>query len=77
MLDILEAIIFEVTGKQGLTLDTDFIRDLELDSFDIVNIIGRFEERFEMDIPIRDIWNLNQVKDVIEYMKSRGLEDLV
>lgn len=44
MLEILEEIIYHVTGKSGLTMDTDFVKDLALNSFDIMNIICEFEE---------------------------------
>ena len=74
MLEILEEIINHVTGKSGLTMDTDFVKDLALNSFDIMNIICEFEERYDISIPTRDVWQLNQVKDVIAYMQERGLE---
>lgn len=74
MLEILEEIIYHVTGKSGLTMDTDFVKDLALNSFDIMNIICEFEERYDISIPTRDVWQLNQVKDVIAYMQERGLE---
>lgn len=39
MLEIIQKIIFEVTGKSEVTIDTDFVRDLELNSFDVMNIV--------------------------------------
>ena len=44
MLDIIKEIVYSVTGKKDLTLDTDFVKDLELNSFDIMNIICAFED---------------------------------
>lgn len=76
MIEIIQNIVYEVTGKTGITYDTDFIKDLELNSFDVMNIIAIFEERFDMDIPARDVWPLHQVKDVIEYMRIRGIEEV-
>ncbi len=73
MLELVQQIVYQVTGKTGITYDTDFIRDLELNSFDIVNIVCAFEERFDVNIPTRDVWQLHQVKDVIEYMKKKGV----
>ena len=63
-----------MTGKSGLTMDTDFVKDLALNSFDIMNIICEFEERYDISVPTRDVWQLKQVKDVIAYMQERGLE---
>lgn len=73
MFELLQEIVFQVTGRTGLTLDTDFIRDLELNSFDIMNIICAFEERFDAEIPNRDVWTLHTVRDVLRYIEEREL----
>ncbi|NCB91675.1 MAG: acyl carrier protein [Clostridia bacterium] len=72
MFDIIKEIVYEVTGKTSITYDTDFVQDLELNSFDIMNIICAFEDRFDVSIPTREVWHLRQVKDVMEYMKEKG-----
>ena len=72
MLEFFQDVIFQITGKSGVTLDTDFVQDLELNSFDIMNIIGAFEDHFDTTIPTRDVWQLHQVKDVIEYLSRKG-----
>ncbi len=73
MFEVIQDIVFEVTGIRNLTPDTDFIRDLALNSFDIVNIISAFERRFHIEVPVREIWHLNTVKDVLEYLEKKGL----
>ena len=75
MLEITRELIYQVTGKKNITLDTDFMKDLELTSFDIMNLVNAFEQRFDVSIPTRDVWQLRQVKDVLEYMRERGLKD--
>ena len=75
MLEIIQKIIFEVTGKSEVTIDTDFVRDLELNSFDVMNIVCAFEDYFDTTIPTRDVWKLHQVRDVIEYARQRGIEE--
>ncbi|MDO4553484.1 MAG: phosphopantetheine-binding protein [Bacillota bacterium] len=72
-LELIRKVIFETTGKKDITYDTDFIRDLELNSFDIMNIICAFENLFDVSIPTRDVWQLHQVKDVIEYIEKSGV----
>lgn len=72
MLQLIESIVKEVTGKAGLTYDTDFVQDLALNSFDVMNIIGKFEDHFDIEIPTREVWQLHQVKDVIDYLARRG-----
>ena len=66
----------EVTGKRGLVYDTDFVKDLGLNSFDIMNVVCAFEEHFDIEIPNRDVCQLRQVKDVIEYMIKKGYTEV-
>ena len=66
----------EVTGKKGLVMDTDFVKDLGLNSFDIMNVVCAFEEHFDIEIPNRDVWQLRQVKDVIDYMIKKGYTEV-
>jgi Acyl carrier protein len=73
MLELLQNIIFDVTGKKGVNLDTDFIQDLELNSFDIMNIICAFEESFNVVIPTRDVWQIRTVADAVNYLHKRGV----
>ena len=75
MLQLIQDIIYEVTGKQGITFDTDFIQDLALNSFDVMNIISAFEEHFDTTIPTREVWHLHQVKDVINYLAQKGFTE--
>ena len=68
--------IKEITGKEGIMYDTDFVKDLGLSSFDIMNIVCAFEEHFDVDIPNRDVWQLRQVKDVVAYMIKKGYTEV-
>ncbi len=66
----------EVTGKKDLVMETDFIKDLRLNSYDIMNIVCAFEEHFDVEIPNRDVWQMHQVKDVVEYMIQNGMTEV-
>ncbi len=74
MLDEIKDIIFRVTGKTNITMDTDFIKDLKLNSFDIVTIITGFEVRYKTRVPTRDLWKMRTVRDVISYMDEKGIK---
>ena len=74
MLETIREIVYDVTGQEGLTMDTDFVKDLALNSFDIMNIVCAFEERFDITIPTRDVWNLRLVRDVVNYLEERGIQ---
>ena len=75
MYELVKDIVYNVTGKTGLTMDTDFVADLELNSFDIMNIVCAFEDRFDTTIPTRDVWKLRRVCDVLDYMKEHGITE--
>lgn len=72
--------IKEITGKDAIMYDTDFVKDLGLSSFDIMNLVCIFEEQFDIEIANRDIWHIHQVRDVIQYLMKKdiqeGLKDL-
>ena len=63
MLQLIQDIVYNVTGKQGITYETDFVQDLALNSFD---------DHFDTTIPTREVWHLHQVKDVIDYLAQKG-----
>ena len=76
LFEFIQDTIYNVTGKKGLVYETDFVKDLGLNSFDIMNVVSAFEEHFDVEIPNRDVWQLKQVKDVIAYMIKKGYTDL-
>ncbi len=71
MLELVQEIVFKVTGKRNINPETDFIKDLDLNSFDIMNIVCAFEDHFNMSVPTRDVWRMHQVKDVIAYIEQK------
>jgi acyl carrier protein len=75
MFEIVQEIVYQVTGKTGLTMDTDFLTDLELNSFDVMNIVCAFEDHFDTTIPTRDVWKLRRVCDVLDYMEEHGITE--
>lgn len=74
MFNALQDIIAEVTGKTGISYDTDFIKDLQLNSFDIVSIISLLEERYKVKIPTRILWKFQTVRDLLAFLAERGLK---
>ena len=71
LLELILKIGYDVTGRTAVTYDKDFVRDMGLTSFDIINMVCAFEEHYNAEIPTRDIWQLHTVQDVIEYMKKQ------
>ena len=54
-----------------VTNEARFIEDLGADSLDTVELIMKFEEQFDLDIPDEDAEGMTTVGDVIAYVKSK------
>ncbi len=58
-----------------VTMDASFKDDLGADSLDLFEMVSTLEEEYGLDIPTDDLTQINTVGDVIEYLKSQGIED--
>ncbi len=56
--------------QSKITGSTSFIDDLNLDSLDMVELVMKMEDEFEIEIPEGDTEKLKTVDDVINYLKS-------
>jgi acyl carrier protein len=75
--DKVKQIIVEQLGVDEAQVDpaASFVDDLGADSLDIVELVMKFEEDFELDIPDEDAENIKTVKDAIDYIeKKKGKE---
>ena len=73
MLNTIRSIVYEVTGVSDLTEDTDFVKDLGLNSLDVVSIVGAFEDKYGIEVSVRDLWQLHTVRDVMDYMAKKNI----
>ena len=51
---------------------SSFTSDLGADSLDIVELIMKMEEAFDIVIPDKDAQGMEKVEDVINYLKEKG-----
>ena len=58
--------------EEEITSDMDLMDDLNINSYDIMSIIGRFEDEFDIKVPDEDIRNFITVADVINYIKKQN-----
>ncbi len=58
-------------------LETSFKDDLGADSLDLYELILALEEKYSLEIPSEELTDmqLETVEDVVEYLKSKGIED--
>jgi len=62
-------------GSFEITEDTDLLGDLELDSLQVMNLLLRVEDRFDISIPVNILPDVRTVKDLalqIEILAREG-----
>lgn len=72
MLEKVKKILLDYTEVPAseITLKTDLVKDLDLNSLDVVNIVVAFEDKFEIEIPDRVISGLTKVGDIVKYLEE-------
>ena len=50
---------------------TSFVDDLNLDSLDIVELMMKMEDEFNVEIPEEEAEGLKTVKDVVSYLETK------
>ena len=60
-----------------IELETSFKEDLGADSLDLYELIMALEEKYNLEIPPEELTNmeLETVEDVVNYLKSKGIDD--
>lgn len=56
--------------KDKITMDTNFTKDLDADSIDLVEFIMQLEDEFGAEIPDEDAAKIIKVADAVAYIKS-------
>ncbi len=54
-----------------LSLETDFSSELNIDSVAAMNLVMEIEDRFELDIPINQLPDMNTPKDLVDIVLTR------
>lgn len=76
MLERIREIVAEQLNadKDSISEETRFKEDLEADSLDLFEIVMSIEDEYNVEIPSEDLENIVTVGNVIEYLKSKGVE---
>ena len=54
--------------KEFITENTEFLRDLKMNSYDIFTLIGQLEDEFGISIPTEDLETIVTVGDLVRYL---------
>jgi len=57
--------------KEELTLDTNLLTDLGMQSIDFIDMICDFEEAFDYEVPERDFRKLVTVNNIVNYIEEK------
>ncbi len=76
MLEKLKEIIAEQLGiaADEIKAESNFKDDLGADSLDLFELVMSLEEEYGVEIPSEDLEKIATVNDVMEYLKSKGVE---
>ena len=58
-----------------ITAETSFKDDLGADSLDLFELVMALEEEYNVEIPSEDVEKLTTVGAVMDYLKSKGVEE--
>ena len=58
-----------------ITAETSFKDDLGADSLDLFELVMALEEEYNVEIPSEDLEKLTAVGAVMDYLKSKGVEE--
>jgi acyl carrier protein len=58
-------------SEDEVTEDASFTEDLGADSLDLVELVMRLEEEFEVEIPDEDAEKIRTVKDALTYIQEK------
>ncbi|MCI6603755.1 MAG: acyl carrier protein [Clostridiales bacterium] len=56
--------------EEIITMDSDFIDDLNADSLDIVDLVVELEHEFNLSIPDEEAERIKTVGDAVEYIQN-------
>ena len=59
--------------ENKVTADASFVKDLGADDLDLVELVMAYDREFKTDIRDADADQFHQVRDVITYLRKRGV----
>jgi acyl carrier protein len=76
MLEKMKEIIAEQLNVDAdtITEGSSFKEDLGADSLDLFELVMALEDEYSVEIPSEDLEKLTTVKQVMDYLKAKGVE---
>ena len=72
---MLEKVISIISEYQDIPADTihadsHLVNDLGFTSYDVVSLVGKFEDEFDIEVPDRKIKLMKTVDDIVKFIES-------
>ena len=71
LLEILE----EVKPGVDFENETELVDSGILDSMTIIRLVTAISDEYDIEIPAEELETIETINDVIEYLRSKGIED--
>jgi acyl carrier protein len=66
-----EILVDQLDVDEGaVTMDSFIIEDLGADSLDVVDIVMRLEEEFDLEVPDEEIETMKTVGDIVHFLEA-------
>lgn len=56
--------------EESINLNTNLIADLDLESLDLVTLVSEIENKYELEIPDKEIKKIQTVEDIVNFVSS-------
>ena len=72
---MLEKVISIISEYQDISADTihadsHLVNDLGFTSYDVVSLVGKFEDEFDIEVPDRKIKLMKTVDDIVKFIET-------
>lgn len=56
--------------EESINLKTNLIADLDLESLDLVALVSEIENKYQLEIPDKEIKKIQTVEDIVNFLSS-------
>lgn len=56
--------------EESINLNTNLIADLDLESLDLVTLVSEIVNKYELEIPDKEIKKIQTVEDIVNFLSS-------
>ena len=56
--------------EESINLKTNLIADLDLESLDLVTLVSEIENKYQLEIPDKELKKIQTVEDIVNFLSS-------